>query len=238
MNATHEEVSNATKSEIGECSSIESVVLPLNGISLTGELVIPVGARGIVLYMLSSGCSRETSRNRLIVRQLEACGIGSLLFSLLTPSEAGKDAHTGYWSFDLELLTHRLLLATQWVMQDPRTRDLGLGFLGTSTGAAAALVAAAQLGYAVQAVISRGGRPDFAGDSLPRVTAPTLFIVGERDTGVLDLNRNAYERLVCRKQLTVVPEASHLFEEPGALEHVATLAADWFRTHLKPIERT
>jgi putative phosphoribosyl transferase len=215
-----------------------AVAIPINGIALPGELFVPVDARGIVLYTVASGCIRETPCNSMVARHLYVASLGTLIFSLLTSPEAQKDVRSGDWSFDLDLLTHRLLLATKWVMQQPRTGHLRIGYLATSTGAAAALVAAAQLGYVVEAVVSRGGRPDFAGDYFARVTAPTLLIVGERDEGLLDLNRHAYNRLTCRKEMTVIPGASHLFDEPGALDQVGKLAAAWFRTHLKPRPRT
>lgn len=214
--------------------AVERAVIPVDGIHLTAERVVPANAEGVVLLAGAGGCIRETRRQGLVARQLEASGLATLVIHLLTRTEAEKDELTGYWSFDLELLNHRLIQVTRWVRQQPSTQRLGIGYLGTGTGAAAALVAAAELGGVVQAVVARGGRPDFAGDALPRVTAPTLFIVGERDTGVLNLNRHAYERLGGRKQLAVIPGAGHLFEEAGALEQVATLATDWFRTHLKP----
>lgn len=218
-------------------AAIEEVTLPLDGTRLVGELLVPEHATGVVLYALGSGSIHETTRNELVARELERHGIASLRFPLLTPAEAASDAHSGLMSFDLPLLTHRLLRATHWVMAHPRVRGLGIGYLATGTGAAAALVAAAQLGYAIQAVVSRAGRPDFAGDALARVTAPTLLIVGERDEGVLNLNREAVGRLCCRKRVAIVPGAGHLFDEAGTLEQVATLAADWFRLHLKPARR-
>lgn len=233
MNATHLEAAPA----IPASHLSEKVAIPINGISLPAELVVPAGACGLVLFTLAGGCIRETSRAGLMAQAIEAGGVATLTFSLLTRAESKKDHHTGYWSFDLDLLTHRFLQATSWAMRQPETRDLGIGYMGTSTFAAAALVAAARLGYIVQGVVSRAGRPDFAGESLPKVMAPTLLIVGERDEALLDINRRAMERLFCRKELSIVPEADHLFEEAGALEQVGALAADWFRTHLKSIKR-
>lgn len=214
---------------------LPSVMIPLNGITLPAELVVPQRARGLVLFTTAAGCIAECPGYRVIVEQLPAAGIATLLFSLLTHAEADKDAHSGYWSFDLDLLTHRLLVATDWVRRQPRLHELGIAYCGTSTAAAAALVAAAQRGPAVQAVVCRSGRPDFAGDSLPRVTAPTLLIVAERDEGIVTLNRRAFARLTCPKRLAVIAGATHLFAEPGALHQVASLATEWFLQHLQPV---
>ena len=216
----------------------EQVIIPIDGIDLPADRVVPAGAQGLVLFMVTRGCIRETPRAELLARAIEGRGVATLSFSLLTDAEAEKDHHTGDWSFELDLLTHRLLQATNWAMREPQTRDLGIGYTGTSTFAAAALVAAAQLGYAVQGVVSRSGRPDFVGDALPRVTAPTLLIVGERDEALMDINRRAFDDLECRKRLSVVAGAGHLFDEPGTLEQVGELAAEWFSTHLKGIKRT
>lgn len=215
----------------------EAVGIPINGIALRGDLAVPAGARGLALFALSTGCIREPSHVDLIARAIEAAGVATLSFPLLTETEAHKDGHLEYWSFDLDLLTHRLLQATNWAMRQPQTRDLGIGFVGTGTCASAALVAAAQLGYAVQAVVSRAGRADFVGEALPRVMAPTLLIVGGRDTALMDINRRAVDKL-SRGRLSVISGAGHLFEEPGALEQVADLTAGWLSAHLKPIKRT
>jgi putative phosphoribosyl transferase len=217
---------------------VERVTIPIDGIVLPAELVVPPCAQGLVLFTVAAGSIREAPRVELLARAIEARGIGTLSFSLLTRAESNKDGHTGYWSFELDLLTRRLLNATLWAMQQPKTRDLGIGYIGTSTFAAATLVAAAQLGYAVQGVVSRSGRPDLAGDTLRRVTAPSLLIVGERDEALVEINRRAFDRLMCPKRLSVVPGAGHLFEEPGALERVGALAADWFHLNLKAIKRT
>jgi len=216
----------------------ETVAISLNGIALPAKLLVPIGARGIVLFTIANGCLRETARTGLVAQSIEDAGIGTLSLSLLTPSEAEKDKSNSYWSYDLELLTHRLLQATCWIMHEPATRELGIGYCATSTIAAAALVAAGQLGYAVEAVVTRGGRPDLAGESLPKVTAPTRLIIGERDGALVNINRRAFEHLTCRKDLAVVREAGHLFDEAGALEDVGRLSADWFAKYLKPLRRT
>jgi dienelactone hydrolase len=215
----------------------QAVRIPINGIALAGNLVVPANATGIVLFAHGSGSSRLSPRNQFVAQQVQAAGIGTLLFDLLTPAEERKDLTTGYWRFDIDLLTHRLVQATSWLVGEGFARESGVAYFGASTGAAAALVAAAQLGQSDHAVVSRGGRPDFAGEALARVTAPTLLIVGERDEGVLALNRGAYKHLTCEKQLSVIPGATHLFEEPGALEEVASRATTWFRDHFKPMER-
>lgn len=216
---------------------IDRVFIPIGGIGFSADLVIPSGAKGLVLCALASGRIHEPERVELLARVLEAHGIATLSFSLLTHGETEEDRHAGGWSFELDLLTHRLLQATNWAMRQPQTSGLGIGYMGAGNLAAAALGAAAQLGYAVQAVVSRSGRMDFAINSLPLVTAPTLLIVGERDEAVMEINQRALERLRCSKQLSVVPGAGHLFEEPGALDQVGGLAADWFNMHLKGIRR-
>jgi dienelactone hydrolase len=201
---------------------------------LEGEWCVPLGSVGIVLFAHGSGSSRHSPRNQAVARALQESGTGTFLFDMLTREEEAADVRTGHLRFDIGLLAQRLVEATRWVTRQPEGQHLGLGYLGSSTGGAAALVAAAELGSVVDAVVSRGGRPDLAGDSLPQVDAPTLLIVGERDDVVLQLNEAAYEQLRCEKELEVVPRATHLFEEPGALEEVARLAAAWFRRHLKP----
>lgn len=213
--------------------AVQRVTIPINGIGLPAELVLPAAASGLVIFTSGCGCIRETPRVASIARAIEAAGAATLSLDLLTATEAEKDLQAGYWSFDLDLLTHRLLRVTHWAMQQPQTRQLGLGYIGTATFAAAALVAAGQLGYVVRAVVARSGRPDFAGDWLTHVTAPTLLIVGERDGSVVALNRGAFRRLSCPKRLAVVAGAGHLFEEPWTLEQVGDLAANWFRTHFK-----
>jgi len=210
------------------------VDIPTDGVSLAGDLAIPAGASGVVLFAHGSGSSRHSPRNRFVARTIRASGIATLLFDLLSPAEDREDAIDARLRFNIAMLAARLAHAARWIGDQPETRQLGMGFFGASTGGAAALVAAAELGPLVQAVVSRGGRPDLAGDALPRVNSPTLLIVGELDEVVLRLNRDAYARLRCRKQILVVPGATHLFEEPGALEEVASLATEWFKRSLGP----
>ena len=205
--------------------------------TLTGDLGIPANARGLVLFAHGSGSSRRSRRNQAVAEILRKNGIGTLLFDLLTPEEEAEDAYTGHLRFDIGLLSRRLALVTREIadeLADKRSgKNLRIGYFGASTGGAAALRAAAALGPTIGAVVSRGGRPDLAGDALGHVTAPTLLIVGERDEDVLRLNEAAYKRLRCEKSLSVIPDATHLFEEPGALEEVSRLGADWFRKHLR-----
>jgi len=200
---------------------------------LPGSLAIPAAARGMVLFAHGSGSSRYSPRNRFVARMLHEHGLATLLFDLLTPEEEVHDRISAHLRFDIELLTKRLVGATDWAEKNPATRNLQLGYFGASTGAAAALVAAAQRGEEIVAVVSRGGRPDMAGAALERVSAATLLIVGGEDTIVLDLNREALAALGCvHKKLTVVPGATHLFEEPGALEKAGRAAAEWFERYL------
>ncbi|HEX6136695.1 MAG TPA: hydrolase [Casimicrobiaceae bacterium] len=206
--------------------------IPAEAASLEGDLDIPAGAQGIVLFAHGSGSSRHSPRNRWVAAQLQRARIGTLLFDLLTRDEERRDIHTREHRFDIPLLARRLVHAARWVDAQPELRPLPLGFFGASTGSAAALVAAAALQKRVSAVVSRGGRPDLAGTDLPRVTAATLLVVGGDDADVLELNRGAQERLKCENRLAIVRGASHLFEEPGALEQVATLATQWFAEHL------
>ena len=213
----------------------ESVTLqiPAGEVTLTGDLEIPENARGLVLFAHGSGSSRRSPRNQAVAEILRDAGMATLLFDLLTPHEEAEDAYSGHLRFDIGLLSRRLAIVTEEIADDPHSRNLGLGYFGASTGGAAALRAAAALGSTIGAVVSRGGRPDLAGEALAYVKAPTLLIVGERDEDVLRLNEKAFEQLQCEKSLAVVPHATHLFAEPGALEEVARLAADWFRKHLK-----
>jgi dienelactone hydrolase len=222
-----------TKNQAGGPFSRE-VRIAAGALVLHGEWCLPAGAVGVVLFAHGSGSSRHSPRNQAVARALQDSGIGTVLFDLLTREEEAADARTGHLRFDIPLLARRLVAATRWVAREPDGQHLGLGYFGSSTGGAAALVAAAELGSVVDAVVSRGGRPDLAGNALPRVEAPTLLIVGEQDDVVLQLNDAAYEHLRCEKELAVVSRATHLFEEPGALEEVARLAAGWFRRHLKP----
>jgi putative phosphoribosyl transferase len=191
---------------------------------LRGHLDVPVDARGMVVFAHGSGSSRLSPRNQYVARQLRAAGLGTLLLDLLTPDEEGQRALV----FDVALLGGRLARVARWVMSRPETAACRLGYFGASTGAGAALWAAAEPDAQVAAVVSRGGRPDLAGDRLPWVQAPTLLVVGGADTTVLDLNEQAQARMQCETSLAVVPGATHLFEEPGALEQVARLAVAWF----------
>lgn len=195
---------------------------------MEGALALPKEARGLVLFAHGSGSSRHSPRNRQVAEVLYQSGIGTLLFDLLTFKE-DQDYAT---RFDIDLLTRRLVAATRWIMGDPRTGNLAVGYFGSSTGAAAALRATAELGPKIGAVVSRGGRPDLAAQVLRKVRSPTRLIVGGQDEPVLDLNRQAYSRLQAEAELVIIPGATHLFEEPGALEEVARLAADWFKRHL------
>ncbi len=201
-------------------------------IGLEGDLVIPPGASGIVLFAHGSGSSRHSSRNRHVAGELQKRGLATLLFDLLTSAEEEVDADTAHLRFDIGLLTGRLLDAADWLQRDPELRRFAIGYFGASTGAAAALSAAAERPDVVRAVVSRGGRPDLAGPALPRVQAPTLLIVGSNDHAVIGLNKMALNQMEAEKEITIVPGATHLFEEPGTLEKVAELARDWFARHL------
>jgi len=212
----------------GRSTPLHHELLDIQGTILQGDLAVPEGAPGIVLFAHGSGSSRRSPRNRLVAGTLTEAGIGALLFDLLTPEEEVDRRNV----FDISLLAGRLVAATHWLAARPEAAGRALGYFGASTGAAAALVAAATSDIAVSAVVSRGGRPDLAGAWLPKVKAPTLLIVGGRDSEVLDLNRAAYARLSCPKRLDVVPGATHLFEEPGTLQTVADLATGWFSEHL------
>lgn len=202
-------------------------------VTLEGNLDIPDNATGIVLFAHGSGSSRHSPRNRFVAEQLQQRGLATLLIDLLTSAEEQVDMRTQHLRFDIGLLAHRLTMASRWLAEQPKTGDLKLGYFGASTGAAAALVAAAELPHQVAAVVSRGGRPDLAGSALPHVTAPTLLIVGGNDVPVINLNRQASAKLNAEKRLEIVPGATHLFEEPGTLEEVARLAGDWFDVYLR-----
>lgn len=199
---------------------------------LEGDLVLPERAVGIVVFAHGTGSSRHSPRNRRVAATLNEAGIGTLLIDLLTGAEEQLDRITGQLRFDIGLLARRLIASIDWLRGNGPTASLPIGLFGASTGAGAALVAAAERPDEVAAVVSRGGRPDLAGAALPRVRAPTLLIVGGADEQVLELNRRALELLQAEKQLVVVPGATHLFEEPGALEEVASLATEWFSRHL------
>ena len=202
------------------------VEIPAGSVNLPGMLEIPDGARGLVIFAHGSGSSRFSKRNNYVARVLRDNGMATLLFDLLTEDEDRIYENR----FNIRLIADRLVLATNWaVKQNP---NLAIGLFGSSTGSAAALVAATELKEKVSAVVSRGGRPDLAMDALQEVTAPTLLIVGGADYGIIELNQKAYANLASEKKLTLVPNATHLFEEPGALEEVARLAAEWFRRYL------
>jgi pimeloyl-ACP methyl ester carboxylesterase len=210
------------------------VQIPSGEAVLEGELGVPAGAGGIVLFAHGSGSSRHSPRNQFVARTIREANVGTLLFDLLTREEESVDIYTRHLRFDIGLLARRLVDATNWVKREADLWHLRIGYFGSSTGGGAALVAAAELGESIGAVVSRGGRPDLAGsEALRRVTAPTLLIVGGSDEPVIEMNEEAYAWLRCEKELKIVPGATHLFEEPGKLEEVARLAAEWFRRHLQ-----
>jgi dienelactone hydrolase len=211
----------------------ESLVSVTAGsVTLEGNLGIPQGAEGIVLFAHGSGSSRHSPRNRYVAQVLREAGLATLLIDLLTVEEEAIDLRTRHLRFDIDLLARRLVGATDWLLQNPSTGNLRIGYFGASTGAAAALVAAVERPKAVRAIVSRGGRPDLAGSVLSRVQAPTLLIVGGYDYPVIEMNQSALAQLRTEKQLAIVPRATHLFEEPGALEEVARLASQWFAQYL------
>jgi dienelactone hydrolase len=220
--------------EVLEQNPVKRIVhIPANGINLEGALVIPNDARGIVLFAHGSGSSRHSPRNNFVAEVLQGARLGTLLLDLLTRQEDAIYENR----FDIDLLTWRLERATQWLMEQPQSSSLGIGYFGASTGAAAALQAVATFGQSIGAVVSRGGRPDLAMTALGNVRSPTLLIVGGLDDVVIELNRQAYEKLQVEKHFAIVPGATHLFEEPGTLQEVARLAADWFKRHLGPNRR-
>ena len=213
--------------------SSTEVRVATGAVHLTGDLVVPSEARGIVVFAHGSGSGRHSSRNRAVARELQDAGLATLLLDLLTPEEDTVDRRTRHLRFDIPLLSRRMEDTTSWVAREPTVRHLPIGYFGASTGSAAALIAAAHLGRRISAVVSRGGRPDLVGPAvLEAVTAPTLLIVGGADASVIPLNTQAYDRLRAIRELVLVHGATHLFEEPGALEDVARLARDWFTTHL------
>jgi putative phosphoribosyl transferase len=213
------------------------VLIDVDGARLEGKLALPKGARGLVLFAHGSGSSRHSPRNRHVAQIFQSQGIGTLLFDLLTSNEEPVDRYTGELRFDVPFLAKRLIGATRWIRNTANINDLKLGYFGASTGAAAALVAAAELPDAISAVVSRGGRPDLALGALGSVCAPTLLIVGGDDKPVISMNREALTELRCEKKLVIIPRATHLFEEPGALEQVARVAAEWFIRHFTPVEK-
>jgi putative phosphoribosyl transferase len=213
----------------------QTLQIPAAGVTLAADLACPEQPHGLVLFAHGSGSSRHSPRNRAVAADLQGAGLATVLVDLLTPEEERLDARDGHLRFDINLLAARLIALTDWLGQNRTTADLGVGLFGASTGAAAALIAAASRPETVQAVVSRGGRPDLAGEFLRLVRQPTLVIVGGNDPTVSQLNRQAIAKLSGPTRLEVVPGASHLFEEPGALELVARLARDWFLAHLTPM---
>ena len=209
--------------------TMNEVHIPAGRATLAGNLNIPVNAPALVVFAHGSGSSRHSPRNQFVARTLNDTGLATLLFDLLTPEEELVDTRTAELRFDIDLLAKRLVHATKWTKRQEQTRDLRIGYFGSSTGGGAALVAAAQLPDDVDAVVSRGGRPDLAGAALPKVQAPTLLIVGGQDDIVIELNEQARDQMRCQVKLKIIPGATHLFEEPGALEQIAKLASDWFR---------
>jgi len=209
------------------------ISIPLKDATLSGELILPPDAAGLVVFAHGSGSSRHSPRNQSVAQTLRRANLGTLLFDLLTGEEERAEMETRHLRFNIPFLAARLAGATRWVLERTAGRRLSVGYFGSSTGAAAALVAAAEPGTIIGAVVSRGGRPDLAGDALTQVTAATLLIVGGSDGPVIPLNQEAYGMLRCEKSLRIVPGASHLFEEPGALEQVSRMAAEWFAGHLR-----
>lgn len=209
-----------------------NVDIPLGTLQLQGIVARPAQARGMVVFAHGSGSGRLSPRNQFVATVLQEAGCATLLFDLLTPEEEDLERYTRHLRFDIALLAQRLVDVTRWLATQPEVAGLPVGYFGASTGAGAALVAAAHGGQTIAAVVSRGGRPDLAGAALPRVRAPTLLIVGSHDVEVIALNREALAQLQCEKALELVPGASHLFEEPGTLESAARLAAGWFERHL------
>jgi putative phosphoribosyl transferase len=208
------------------------VQIPACPAVLEGNLIIPENATALVLFVHGSGSSRHSRRNQFVARKLNEAELATLLFDLLTPEEESIDMYTGEHRFNISLLAERLVHATNWATRQKQTQALRIGYFGSSTGGAAALVAAAKLPDKVGAVVSRGGRPDLAGEALAEVQAPTLLIVGGEDDVVIELNKQAIKRMRCEVKLEIIPGATHLFAEPGALEQVAQLASDWFVDHL------
>jgi len=211
---------------------MSDVQIPAGSATLDGNLTTVDQTKAFVLFAHGSGSSRHSPRNQFVARTLNEAGLATLLFDLLTPEEESVDLYTREHRFDISLLAERLVYATRWAKQQKQTQDLRVGYFGSSTGGGAALVAAAELPEEVGAVVSRGGRPDLAGQALPKVKAPTLLIVGGEDHVVIELNEQARAQMKCECKIEIVPGATHLFEEPGALEEVAKLASDWFVKHI------
>jgi len=211
------------------------ITISVQDAHLRGELSLSDEVSGLVVFAHGSGSSRHSPRNQFVARTLREAGVGTLLFDLMTAEEEQAEANTRHLRFDIPFLAGRLVAATQWALDEGTTRDISVGYFGSSTGAAAALVAAAELPENTNVVVSRGGRPDLAGVALERVRASTLLIVGGKDTAVISLNEEAFGQLQCEKALRIVPGATHLFEEPGTLETVARMASEWFADHFQPM---
>jgi alpha-beta hydrolase superfamily lysophospholipase len=207
------------------------ILIPIDGLELEGEINVPAKAPGVVLFAHGSGSSRHSRRNQFVARTLQWRGLGTCLFDLLTPLEETQEQSSGQLRFDIQLLADRLVAAGRFIHQ--QMPDKKIGFFGASTGGGAALVASTQADYPIAAVVSRGGRPDLAGEALPLVGTPTLLLVGSADRVVVDLNQRAFEQLQCEKEIKLIEGATHLFEEPGALDQVAELAAQWFMDHMR-----
>lgn len=214
-------------------SFVLEIKIPVSNVQLEGNLIVPSGARGLVVFAHGSGSSRFSPRNEYVAKEFNRASIGTLLFDLLTFKEERQDMITGEYRFNIELLAERLVGVTEWLKKDAPTKGLALGYFGASTGAAAALIAAARLPQDVAAVVSRGGRPDLASQYLREVKAPTLLLVGGWDEEVIELNKQAQNRMVNENKLVIIPGATHLFEEEGKLEEVAKLSIDWFMRHLQ-----
>lgn len=224
--------------KISDDGTEQDVSIQAGTVTLEGTLGLPKDASAVVLFAHGSGSSRHSPRNRYVAKVLRAAAVGTLVFDLLTGEEESIDEVSGEIRFNIPFLANRLADATRWLMNQPDMRKMRLGYFGASTGAAAALVAAAELGEKIGAMVSRGGRPDLAGGALPRVAAPTLLIVGGNDEPVIGMNREAMKELGSAvKKIVIVPGATHLFEEPGTLEEVARLAADWFSRYLATAEK-
>jgi putative phosphoribosyl transferase len=206
--------------------------IPVGAVIVEGTLTLPPGAKGIVLFAHGSGSSRFSTRNQYVAKEFNKAKIGTLLFDLLTQEEEKTDIVTAEYRFNIPLLVDRLIGATKWLRKDPKTKRLAFGYFGASTGAAAAIIAAAKLPSEISAMVSRGGRPDLAGEYLPNVMSPTLLIVGSLDTEVIELNRRAMDQMKAEKKIVIIPGATHLFEEQGTLAEVAKLSIDWFLRHL------
>ncbi len=207
--------------------------IPVGNVEVAGSLTLPPSTKGVVLFAHGSGSSRFSPRNQYVAKEFNKAGIGTLLFDLLTQEEEEEDIVTAEYRFNIALLAERLIGATEWLRNDSNTRNLKVGYFGASTGAAAALIGAAKLPDNISAVVSRGGRPDLAGDYLPGVKAPTLLLVGGWDIEVIELNKQAMARMSAEAKLVIIPGATHLFEEPGKLEEVAKFSVDWFKKYLR-----